>query len=114
MNPRLRYLFTGLLAVACLLSGYGLGVRSAAITAPPETNLSATDRAAFQVVWETLGQVERDYYRADQLDARKLAAGAARGLVEAVGDPYTKLLDAQQAQDVQAELRGRFEGIGAT
>jgi hypothetical protein len=77
MNVRLRSLFTALLAVGCLLGGYGLGVRSAAIAGPPEASLSAADRAAFQVVWETLGQVERDYYRADQLDSRKLAAGAA-------------------------------------
>src|SRR4051794_18101855 len=114
MNPRLRSLFTALLALACLLGGYGLGVRSASLALPPEAGLSAADRAAFQVVWETLGQVERDYYRPDQLGGKKLAAGAARGLVEAVGDPYTRLLDAQQADDVQEELRGRFDGIGAT
>ena len=84
---------------ACLLGGYGLGVRERRPSpAPPDASLSAADRAAFQVVWETLGQVERDYYRSDQLDPKKLAAGAARGLVEAVGDPYTKLLDAQQSR----------------
>ena len=36
MNLRLRSLFTALLAVGCLLGGYGLGVRSAAIAGPPE------------------------------------------------------------------------------
>ena len=82
---------------------------------PPEASLSAADRAAFQVVWETLGQVERDYYRADQLDPRKLAAGAARGMVEAVGDPVHQVARRPaEPSDVQAELRGRFDGIGAT
>src|SRR5215471_15998204 len=114
MSPRLRPVFIGLLALACLLSGYAIGVRSAALGAPPDTRLSEADRQAFQVVWETLGTIEREYYKRDQLDPRKLAAGAARGMVEAVGDPYTRLLDGPQAEDAQAELRGRFDGIGAS
>jgi carboxyl-terminal processing protease len=114
MSSRLRPLFVALLAVSCLVGGYALGLRSAALGAPPDTNLSAADRQAFQVVWEILGQIERDYYRRDQLDRQKLAAGAARGLVEAVGDPYTRLLDGSQAERSQAELSGRFEGIGAS
>jgi carboxyl-terminal processing protease len=112
MPARLRPLLIGLLAAACLLGGYGLGVRTASVAPPALSGLSADDQQAFKVVSETLAQIERDYYRRDELDHQKLAEGAARGLVEAVGDPYTRLLDASHAEQAQAELRGRFDGIG--
>ena len=113
MSARLRPLLIVLLAVGCLVGGYGLGVRSATNAAPSISGLSAADQQAFRVVWETLAQIERDYYRHNELDPQKLADGAARGLVEAVGDPYTRLLDPARAERAQNELRGRFEGIGA-
>ena len=74
--------------------------------------LSADDQRAFGVVWETLTELERDYYRRDQLDAEKLAAAAAKGMVAAVGDPYTTLTSAQQSELTAAQLRGSFEGVG--
>lgn len=117
MLPRLRPLLIGLLALSCLASGYLLGVRSAPVVAPPAAlvgGLSPDDQQAFGVVWETLAQIEREYYQRDALDRHKLAEGAARGLVDALGDPYTKLLDAQRAEQAQADLRGRFDGVGAT
>src|SRR5262245_19641505 len=92
--PLLRPLATATLAAACLAGGYELGLRDAAsgrVRPPPATQISANDQRAFGVVWEALGQLERDYYRPDQLNADQLAAGAARGMVEAVGDPYTIL-----------------------
>jgi carboxyl-terminal processing protease len=114
MAVRVRPLLVVLLAVACLLTGYGLGTRNAVTGGPPAgTSLSAEDQRAFAIVWETLGQIERDYYRRDALDHQKLAEGAARGLVDAVGDPYTRLLDPQRAEAAQTELSGRFDGIGA-
>ncbi|HEY3062560.1 MAG TPA: S41 family peptidase [Chloroflexota bacterium] len=113
MSARVRPFLIVLLAVSCLVGGYGLGMRSATISAPPMANLSAEDQQAFRVVWETLAQIESDYYRRNELDRQKLADGAARGLVEAVGDPYTRLLDPARAERARSELRGRFDGIGA-
>jgi carboxyl-terminal processing protease len=114
--PRARNLLIAGLAAACLLVGYGLGLRNAAGVAqlrpPAPAQLSAADQRAFGVVWETLTELERDYYRRDQLDAEKLAAAAARGMVAAVGDPYTTLSSAQQTELTAAQLRGSFEGVG--
>jgi carboxyl-terminal processing protease len=113
---RVRSLLVAGLAAACLLSGYALGLRDAAGTGqlrpPPPAQLSADDQRAFGVVWETLTELERDYYRRDQLDAQKLAAAAAKGMVAAVGDPYTTLSSAQQSELTAAQLRGSFEGVG--
>jgi carboxyl-terminal processing protease len=111
MPPRRRPLLLALGAAACLLSGYAVGVRQAT-PAPTFSQLSAPDQHAFGIVWETLGQLEREYYQRDDLDTRALAEGAARGMVESVGDPYTRLIDAQRAQLDESSLRGRFDGIG--
>jgi len=104
------------LAAICLLGGYALGLRDAAGTGQlrplAPSQLSADDQRAFGVVWETLSELERDYYRRDQLDTQKLADAAAKGMVAAVGDPYTRLTSAQQSELTAAQLRGSFEGVG--
>ena len=108
-----RVLVSAGLAAACLTAGYGLGLRdSLGVHQPSQPTMSAADQRAFGVVWETLGELERDYYQRDKLDPDKLAAGAARGMVQAVGDPYTTLSGAEQSDLVAAQLRGSFDGIG--
>jgi carboxyl-terminal processing protease len=113
-----RTLLIAALAAACLLGGYTLGMRDAAGTGPlfrppaPVAHVSAADQRAFGVVWETLTELERDYYRRDQLNPDTLAAAAARGMVAAVGDPYTTLTSAQQSELTAAQLRGSFDGVG--
>lgn len=47
------------------------------------------------------------------LDTNKLLDGAKHGLVDAVGDPYTVFLNADEAKEFDSDLNGTFEGIGA-
>jgi carboxyl-terminal processing protease len=118
--PRLpvlaRTLAAASLALSCLAGGYAVGVRSAAGSLQPRppapAELSADDQRTFGVIWETLSELKRDYYRPDQLDAEKLATAAAKGMVDAVGDPYTTLSSRQQSELTAAELRGSFDGVG--
>jgi carboxyl-terminal processing protease len=110
-----RPLLVASLAASCLAGGYSLGLRDGASGSPllpPTAQMSASDRRAFGVVWETLSTLERDYYRPEQLDPARLAAGAASGMVAAVGDPYTTLSDPQQAEQTAARLHGSFDGVG--
>lgn len=48
-----------------------------------------------------------------ELDNQKLVDGAKRGMVQAVGDPYTVYFTADEAKEFLGELEGTFEGIGA-
>jgi carboxyl-terminal processing protease len=48
-----------------------------------------------------------------ELNNQKLVEGAKRGMVEAVGDPYTVYFTAEEAKEFLGELEGTFEGIGA-
>jgi carboxyl-terminal processing protease len=115
-HPAVRPLLYASLAALLLLGGYGLGLRDAARTGVvgpvPPAQVSAADQRAFGVVWEALSDLERNYYQADKLDAQKLAAAAAKGMVEAVGDPYTTLTSAEQGDLTASQLRGSFDGIG--
>lgn len=48
-----------------------------------------------------------------KLDDKKLIEGASRGMVQAVGDPYTVFLDKKEAAEFASDLDGTFSGIGA-
>lgn len=47
------------------------------------------------------------------VDKQALIDGAKRGMVQAVGDPYTVYFTAKEAQEFLSDLEGTFEGIGA-
>jgi carboxyl-terminal processing protease len=118
--PRLALRTTLVASVAAvsLAGGYGLGLRDGqtgprALNPPaPPANISPAEQKAFGVVWETLAQLERDYYQPERLDPAVLAAGAAKGMVAAVGDPYTTISTPTQGDLLTAQLRGSFDGIG--
>ncbi len=48
-----------------------------------------------------------------KLDTSQLIAGANKGLVKAVGDPYTLYFNRQQAAAFSSDLNGTITGIGA-
>lgn len=48
-----------------------------------------------------------------QLDVNKLQNGLKSGLVEAAGDPYTEFLNEADTKELEEDLSGSFEGIGA-
>lgn len=65
-----------------------------------------------------LASVEQTYAALAQnhdgtLDQQKLIEGASRGLVQAVGDPYTEYFNKQEAKTFNDDLSGTFSGIGA-
>ncbi len=48
-----------------------------------------------------------------KLDNQKLIDGAKKGMVDAVGDPYTVYFTASEAKEFLSDLEGTFQGIGA-
>lgn len=64
----------------------------------------------FWAVWDLLGK----YYVNDKaLNERKMVFGAIKGLVEAIGDPYTVFMDPDETIEFDQSLSGTLEGIGA-
>jgi carboxyl-terminal processing protease len=101
----------GLVAVlaggALFMSGFLVGQR---IADQPGTPAGRAD--IFQPFWDTYQTIERRYAGGD-IDDQMLVRGAIRGMVEALGDPYSSYLTPEEYQSGLQELSGQFEGIGA-
>jgi carboxyl-terminal processing protease len=89
------------------LSGYVLGVHQ---TTTPGT--SASDQAAFQPFWDAYANVSQRF-ALGPVAQPKLVEGAIKGLVEALGDPYSTYLSPEDFQTTLSDISGQFEGIGA-
>lgn len=67
------------------------------------------DFSLFWRIWDTL---HSSYLNKNSLIDAKLVYGAIRGMVAAVGDPYTVFLSPDENKVVQEDLSGKFEGVG--
>src|SRR5678816_4102827 len=75
------------------LSGYALGSHQAS-----QPGTSAADNAAFQPFWDAYHNVSQKY-ALGPVDRTKLVEGAIKGLVEALGDPYSSYLSPEDFQN---------------
>lgn len=94
--------------IASLFQHVGLfdAALAAAISPTPELE------ELFRPFWEAWDLISREFYDETAVEQQKLFRGALRGMVGAVGDPYTLYMDPQHRQLSDAELRGSFDGIG--
>jgi carboxyl-terminal processing protease len=92
---------------ALFASGYVLGSRQASQPGTP-----ATDEAAFQPFWDVYAAI-RDRFALGPVDQKALIEGAIKGMVEAVGDPYSTYLTSEEFRNTLQDISGEFEGIGA-
>ncbi|MBI2763127.1 MAG: S41 family peptidase [Chloroflexi bacterium] len=92
---------------ALFASGYVLGQRQVAQPGTP-----ATAEAAFQPFWDVYSAI-RDRFALGPVDQKALVEGAIKGMVEAVGDPYSTYLTAEEFRNTLQDISGEFEGIGA-
>ncbi len=89
------------------LSGYTLGQRTAS---EPSTPISEAD--AFRPFWDTYHTIT-DTYAGGEVDRETLIQGAIKGMVGALGDPYSSYLTAQEYRESLQGISGQFEGVGA-
>lgn len=73
---------------------------------PPEKNV---DFSLFWRVWDSL---DESYYDKTKIVDSEMVYGAIRGMVSAVGDPYTVFLPPSENRVAQEDLSGSFEGVG--
>ncbi len=93
---------------ALFVSGWSLGRQTALTPGTP------TDEAtAFQPFWDTYRAVTERYAGGD-VDRKALIEGAIKGMIAALGDPYSMYLTSQEYRDSLQGISGEFEGIGAT
>lgn len=86
----------------------------AAILVPMLVSVFSAPPTGLDVVEEAWQVIFSDYVDTGALDAKVLSEGAIRGLIEAIGDPYSAYLDAERYEDIlQSRIAGAFGGIGA-
>ncbi len=67
----------------------------------------------FSVFWEAWNILHKDFY-GKVPDNKDLTYGAIRGVIKSLNDPHTVFLEPRSSQKETEDLRGDFEGIGAT
>ncbi len=101
----------GLVAIlaggALFMSGYSMGRQSAV---EPGTPVDADE--AFRPFWDTYHTIT-DRYAGGDVDRDALVQGAIRGMIEALGDPYSSYLTSDEYRESLQGISGEFEGIGA-
>lgn len=106
MLKTIKIIAVSLLLTATIALSFGAGC-VLGVKAPPPPSLDTVEQA-----WSVILQ---DYVDRDKLDTSKLAQGAVKGMVEALGDPHTTYLDSVTYERFLKSLKGeeKFEGIGA-
>lgn len=66
----------------------------------------------FTLFWKVWDTVHSKYFDKTKIIDSELVYGAIRGMVAAVGDPYTVFLEPTENKVVEEDLQGSFEGIG--
>jgi carboxyl-terminal processing protease len=90
------------------LSGFALGSLKATTPGTP-----ADEGAAFQPFWDAYRAVSQDYAGAP-VERKTIIDGAIRGMIAALGDPFSQYLSGDEYRRSLQGLSGAFEGIGAT
>jgi carboxyl-terminal processing protease len=92
---------------ALFMSGYSMGRQSAAQPGTP-----AFEDGAFQPFWDTYDTIN-ERYAGEEVERDTLIQGAIRGMIDALGDPYSSYMTSQEYRDSLQGISGQFEGIGA-
>ena len=117
----LRWVLIGMLMlmVVGLSFGLGFGVRHVTMGKPAGTAAIAAstredgspDFRVMDDIWQALRE---NYIDPDNLQSDLLRSGAINGLLTAVGDTHQTYVSKEQANLDDLDLRGQFEGIGAS
>ncbi len=92
-----------ILTLTAFGAGYGTSQRSQA---------ASSTRAQGMRLLEALLNRVHEFYIDPSVDEQQLFIGAAKGMLDALGDPYTRFLDPRAYQDFRQDAKGFFFGIG--
>lgn len=90
-------------------SGFVDVTKFPSVTISREVPVKNLNFAMFWQIWDTLNA---SYFDKTKLVPAKMVYGAVKGMVEAVGDPYTVFLPPSDNKISTEDLQGNFEGVG--
>ncbi len=91
---------------ALFMSGYSMGRQTAL-----EPGTPVSEDAAFRPFWDTYHTIN-ERYAGGEVDRDTIVQGAIRGMIDALGDPYSSYLTSEEYHDTLQGISGEFEGIG--
>ena len=103
MSKRLKVTLIILFSISLLALSFGVGYD---LGRSPQSESLGIIEQAWNIIFT-------DYVDKDKVDASELKQGAVKGMLEALGDPYSSYLDAETYQLGLSSLEGEIEGIGA-
>ncbi len=115
-----RKILIGVFLIALIFSiGYGFGLKGYYIEAKryPKVTISREIPIEkkdfnFSLFWKVWDALDAGYYDKSKLIPAKMVYGAIKGMVSAVGDPYTAFLPPEENKVVEEDLSGSFQGVG--
>lgn len=104
------------LSVVLLVSvsfGSGLIISQRITAAHPYLSIPRDVPKSMETTWEIWTLLTTEYVEKQNLDTKKIQQGAIKGMMDALKDPYSSYLDAENNKLETSNLHGKFEGIGA-
>jgi carboxyl-terminal processing protease len=108
-----------ILVVVSFSSGYTTGYKgfTASLKEFPKVAIDRgvpqeKDELNFDLFWQVWDTLQLKYFDSTKLIPSEMVYGAIRGMVAAVGDPYTSFIPPREYKVVQEDLNGSFEGVG--
>jgi carboxyl-terminal processing protease len=120
MEKAVKWSVFGLLGVLIVGLSFTLGfvLRMASegdsAIASPKSAVSRNDNVDFSVLAEIYDALKDNYVDPQSIDPELLRTGAINGLINAVGDVHQVYLTKEAREFGDTDLKGQFEGIGAT
>jgi carboxyl-terminal processing protease len=113
---RLPAILIGSAVLLALLAGFGAGFGYARSASPIlEAQPSPTASPAgedYALLYEIRGLIESEYLKPEDAERTRLLYGAARGMVQALGDPNSAYEPPQEREANDSRWTGRYEGVG--
>ncbi len=113
-------LLMGLLGALVIVSAVYLGSRlQTGLEQIQENDADGTEQntyAVSQLVFNKLRALEQtidEYYYLEEVPDEELADGIYKGLLSALGDPYSEYYTAEELQVIMEQMQGTYYGIGA-
>lgn len=105
-------IFVGFASYSLGRQGYQLQIKNKIPQITLQNQVPADQTVDFGLFWKAYDLLNQKYLDGIK-DAKKLMYGAAVGLYNSLGDPYTAFLPPVENKQVNDSLAGSYEGIGA-
>ncbi|MBI4032983.1 MAG: S41 family peptidase [Candidatus Blackburnbacteria bacterium] len=113
-----RILLTLFIALLAFVAGFTAGKKNFEFADLGSTSQVKLDRTVsrqgvdFNLFWQVWDKLGAEYFDKTKLDPERMVYGAIKGMVSAIGDPYTVFLPPEEQKRTQEDLGGEFEGVG--